>query len=385
MKLKNIINQIFIEQYKEAPQVVTFSPGRVNIIGEHTDYNEGFVLPGAITKGAYFAVSLRTDDKINILAHDLKLSYSTDVKQLYSVNNENWPNYILGAAAQFLKKGVTLSGFDAVLLSEVPIGAGLSSSAAIECATIYAFNALYGAKLEKLEMVKMAQLAEHEYAGVECGIMDQFASMMGKKDHLIKIDCRNLEYSYIPLNLKNSKIVLFDTGVKHSLASSSYNDRKRKCETAVTAMNNQGANIKSLRDASIVMLEKIRGEYPNIYQPSSYVIQEIDRVNQACNFLQQGDLFNCGNLLHQSHDGLRDLYQVSCSELDFLVNAVKGKKGVFGARMMGGGFGGCTINIIEEQFIDDIFSSISIQYENTFNLPLKMYITELSDGTTILN
>ena len=254
--MKNELTRLFIEQFQTSPQVIVRSPGRVNIIGEHADYNNGFVLPAAIDKAAYIAISLREDDEIHLSAVDLKENFSTTVHDLKPIGDVSWPNYILGSAAQFVKKGISLKGFNALLTSDVPIGAGLSSSAAVECATVFALNHLLQTGNERIEMVRMAQKAEHEYAGVMCGIMDQFASMMGKTNQVIKLDCRSLAYQYVPFKLDGIKILLLNTNVKHSLASSEYNTRRAECEKAVELIKPHHPSVASLRDATVEMLDQ---------------------------------------------------------------------------------------------------------------------------------
>jgi galactokinase len=361
------------------------SPGRINIIGEHTDYNQGFVLPAAINKAAYLTLSLREDDEIHLVAKDLNESYSTRVGDLHPVSGSGWPNYILGSAAQFIKMGVTLTGFNAVLSSDVPMGAGLSSSAAVECATIYALDEQLGAGFDRLSMVKMAQQAEHEYAGVMCGIMDQFASMMGKKDCVIKLDCASLDFEYVPLKLNGYKVLLLNTNVKHSLASSAYNTRRKECETAVEWVAREIGHVQSLRDVTEEMLDKyVRPHDELIDRRSRFVVQEISRLQEACRDLQQGNLLALGKKMFATHDGLSKMYDVSCRELDWLVDQVRDNQQVIGARMMGGGFGGCTINLIKEEAIDELLTGLLPAYEREMGLPLSYYIATIENGTEII-
>jgi len=379
------LQETFAQQFGHEALLVR-SPGRVNIIGEHTDYNEGFVLPAAIDKAAYMAVSLREDDEIHLIAGDLNESFSTSVSEMHPLGDISWPNYILGSVAQFVKKGISVKGFNAVLTSDVPIGAGLSSSAAVECATTYALNELLQTGFDRMTMVKMAQKAEHEYAGVMCGIMDQFASMMGKHDHVIKLDCRSLEYEYVPFKLEGIKIVLLNTNVKHSLASSEYNTRRRECEQAVTWVNEGEGNIHSLRDVSIGMLNKyVLPRDQETDKRSRYVVQEIERLTEGCKDLQRGDIASLGKRMFETHDGLSRMYEVSCRELDFLVDAVRDNPSVIGARMMGGGFGGCTINLVREDAIEDLVAAIKPAYEKEMNLPLTYYVASIENGTEIIH
>jgi galactokinase len=266
------LESIFYQFFGTATQpLIVRSPGRVNIIGEHTDYNEGFVLPAAIDKAAYLAISLRDDDEIHLVARDLQESFICKISDLKPEKDVTWPNYILGTAAQFIKRGVSLKGFNAVLTSNIPIGAGLSSSAAVECAAVFALNELLQTKLERLTMVHMAQKAEHEYAGVMCGIMDQFASMMGKKDHVIRLDCRSLDYEYEPFHLGNVKVLLLNTNVKHSLASSEYNTRRRECETAVEWVQQHVQGVTSVRNVILPVLFSALMKSPTKKSPASLV------------------------------------------------------------------------------------------------------------------
>jgi galactokinase len=382
--MKDRILQEFFFRFGVSPIIVK-SPGRINIIGEHTDYNDGFVLPAAIDKAAYIAMSLRDDNEIHLLALDLNEAYSTRLEDLQPVKELSWPNYLLGVAAQFLHRGIVLQGFNAILLSDVPIGAGLSSSAAIECATAFALNELLGAGLNRLTLVDIAQKAEHEYAGVMCGIMDQFASMLGKKDHVIKLDCRTLDYQYVPLQLDGFKIVLFNTNVKHSLASSAYNTRREECRQAVSWINEAATPLQSLRDVNLSMLDQyVRPRSERIDSRSRFVVQEIDRLLNACSDLEQGDIRALGQKMLETHEGLSKMYEVSCKELDWLVDYVRNSPDVLGARMMGGGFGGCTINLVREEAVEALRENITADYEREMNLPLTTYIACIEDGTRLI-
>ncbi len=383
--MKTQLAQYFFEQYHHQPTVIVRSPGRVNIIGEHADYNNGFVLPAAIDKAAYLAVSLRDDQEIHLTALDLNEKFSTTVDELKPIGDVSWPNYILGSAAQFLKHGIQLPGFNAVLTSNVPIGAGLSSSAAVECATVFALNHLLKTNIERVAMVAMAQKAEHEYAGVMCGIMDQFASMMGKANQVIKLDCRSLEYEYVPFKLDGIKILLLNTNVKHSLASSEYNTRRLECMQAVEMIQAYHPEVQSLRDATVEMLDQYVLPFNDlVYQRSRFVVDEMERLNQACQFLQDDNISALGNCMFKTHDGLSRQYEVSCKELDYLVDFVRSRKEVIGARMMGGGFGGCTINLVQEDKIESLINSIKPAYEEAMGLPLDYYIATIQNGTEII-
>lgn len=361
------------------------SPGRVNIIGEHTDYNEGFVLPAAIDKAVYVGISQRVDSEIHLYAVDFKESFSVTLSTL-APTEKGWPNYIMGVVDQLQKAGHSLSGFNLVVDGDVPLGAGLSSSAAVECATVFALNELFSLNLERMAMVKMAQMAEHTFAGVKCGIMDQFASLFGRKNHVLRLDCRSLEYEYVPLKLEGYKILLLNTNVKHSLASSEYNTRRAQCEQGVAWVKEHHPEVHSLRDVTMEMLNQhVAYKDDLIYRRCKYVVEENTRLLGGCEDLKRGDLPALGKKMFQTHDGLSKDYEVSCPELDFLVNAVKNNPNVVGARMMGGGFGGCTINLVREEAIDSLIDVLSKTYKTATDLDLTAYVAQIEDGSAVVS
>jgi galactokinase len=382
MENKNTINieREFSRLFSGRPLIVR-SPGRVNIIGEHTDYNEGFVLPAAIDKAIYVGVSERADQEIHLYAIDFKESYSAALSAL-APTEKGWPNYIMGVADQLQKSGYSLGGFNLVVDGDVPLGAGLSSSAALECATVLALNELFSLDIDRMAMVKMAQMAEHTFAGVKCGIMDQFASMFGRKNHVLRIDCRSLEYEYVPLKLEGYKILLLNTNVKHSLSSSEYNTRRSQCEQGVAWVKEHHPDVVALRDVSLDRLEKyVSPKDVLIYRRCKYIVEENRRLLEGCEDLRRGDLAALGKKMFQTHEGLSKDYEVSCPELDFLVNAVQNNPHVLGARMMGGGFGGCTINLVKEQAIDSLIELLSKTYKTATGLDLCAYVAQVESGS----
>jgi galactokinase len=371
------------ELFKSKPLVVR-SPGRVNIIGEHTDYNEGFVLPAAIDKAVFVAAHKRADDQIILYSIDFKDKFEGRVAEIKRCD-KHWANYILGVAAQLIRRGYQIGGFNLIIDGDVPLGAGLSSSAAVECATAYALNELFGLGISKKELTNIAQKAEHEFAGVMCGIMDQFASVFGKKDHVIKLDCRSLDYEYVPLKLEGYKILLLNTNVKHSLASSEYNARRQQCEEGVALVQKHHPGVESLRDVSLEMLEQHVKGYEDIYNRCKYVVEENIRLLEGCEDLKRGDINALGKKMFQTHDGLSKEYEVSCPELDFLVNTVRSNPNVLGARMMGGGFGGCTINLVKEAVIDEIVEALSKSYNEQMGKELTPYLAQTEEGTSVVH
>jgi galactokinase len=376
---------VSLQKYIQEYSLVVRSPGRINLIGEHTDYNNGFVLPAAIDKAAYITITPRSDDAIHLFSVDLNDQYITNTSELKKSTESSWPNYLLGVVEQFILADVQINGFEVALTADIPLGAGLSSSAAVECAMAVALNELFTANFDKLTLVKMAQKAENDYVGVQCGIMDQFASMFGKHNHVIRLDCRSLEYEYVPFNMEGIKILLIDTNVKHSLASSEYNVRRKQCENGVALIHQHLPQIKSLRDVNMEMLDKyLLPTGKLIYQRCKYVIEENSRLLEACKDLENGDMHAFGNKMYKTHYGLSKLYEVSCPELDFLVAHVQNNPAVLGARMMGGGFGGCTINLVKEEAIEDLIEETTIAYKKTMNKNLKAYIAKIETGATVL-
>ncbi|WP_118194920.1 galactokinase [Albibacterium indicum] len=370
----------FSELYDTEPSIFT-SPGRINLIGEHTDYNQGLVLPAAIDKVIVLAISKREDAQINIFSESYQKLYAGTLENL-EPSGILWPDYILGVIVELQKRGCELSGVDIVFDGNIPQGAGLSSSAALECAAAFGINEIFDLKLSSLEIAKIGQAAENNFVGVQCGLMDQFASVFGKSDHLIKLDCESFEFNFIPFNAKNYKVVLFDTGVKHSLASSAYNERRSQCESGVELVQEHHPDVDSLRRVSQQMLDDyVKGVDPVVYNRCAYVVKEIQRLQDACEDLLKGDLETFGKRMYETHEGLRDEYEVSCEELDYLVDRVKAHPEVIGARMMGGGFGGCTINLIQSESVDRVVEETSNAYKRDMDRELKVYFVSIEDGT----
>lgn len=374
LKLQNRISGKFIELFKTEPKLFS-APGRINIIGEHADYNEGFVLPAAIDKRIYFAFGVNNDNKHRFFSIDFDEYFET---HLLEVNEDttHWAKYIIGVLAQFENLHLY---FNIVFGGDIPTGAGLSSSAALESGIAVAVNEFLQAGKSKFELVKMAQKAEHDYAGVLCGIMDQYASVFGKKNQVIRLDCRSNTHDYFPLHLQNYSLILVDTQVKHSLASSEYNLRRQECERAVKYYQIKHAEVKSLRDLKPEWMEPNKPDEIS-FKRAKYIVEEFQRVVKATEALEKDDLKTLGELLYQTHHGLQYLYEVSCPELNFLVDQTRNMNQVLGSRMMGGGFGGCTLNLVHQDFVEDFKSQMAKAYQNAFKQAPKFYLVKVENG-----
>ncbi len=378
------VSTLFAQQFNEAPSFVIASPGRINLIGEHVDYNSGFVLPAAIDKYMYVAVSKRNDHQIVLHAADISQHYQTSLDAALQRSNLDWPNYVLGVVDELKKNGHSISGFNILITGNIPVGAGVSSSAALECATVFACKHLFDLDISKQLMVQVAQRAENNFVGVNCGVMDQFASMFGKVDHVIKLDCADLSYTYFPFKLEGISIVLFDTFVKHSLASSEYNTRRQECETGMAAIR-QKFSITSFREATLTMLDAVADTISrDVFNRCTYVIEEIARMEVACNHLLAGEINAFGARMYETHIGLSKLYKVSCPELDLIVENCIKEEAIIGARMMGGGFGGCVIALVQTTELEAVYSRINTVFENTFGRSMGKYVMQIGDGTSLL-
>jgi galactokinase len=374
---KEHVRSRFIKHFDGSTGTVYASPGRINLIGEHTDYNGGFVFPGAIDKGIIAEIKPNGTRKVR--------AYSIDLKDYveFGLNEEDaprtsWARYIFGVCREIIKRGgEQLEGFNTAFAGDVPLGAGMSSSAALESAYAWGLNDLFGLGIDRFELARIGQATEHNYCGVKCGIMDQFASLFGKKGHLIRLDCRSLEYEYYPFDPQGYRLVLLDTSVKHELASSAYNRRRESCEAVARVLN-----VELLRDATLAQLDALSGNEISEEDRlrARYVIEEKERVLEVSDALQKGDYETVGRKMYETHEGMSKLYEVSCSELDFL-NDIARETGVTGSRVMGGGFGGCTINLVRDELYDAFIARAKTAYLAAFGRVPKVYDVVISDGS----
>ncbi len=362
------------------------SPGRVNLIGEHTDYNDGFVLPAAIDKTIILAIAPNETNLGRFYSVDMDEVYKTDISSDILKNGRQWINYILGAVDQLKKQGNEIGGFDCVFGGDIPIGAGLSSSAALENGILFGLTELFDIEISPLEMALTGQKVENEFVGVQCGIMDQFVNIHGKEGFALKLDCRSLEYELYPFRRCDIKIVLCDTGIRRELAGSEYNIRRQQCEEGVSTLREHYRDIKNLRDVDMSALKKHQDKLkPVVYKRCKYVLEENKRVHAACNDLVNDDFESFGRRMFESHKGLRDSYEVSCHELDVLVEIAEDSTGVLGSRMMGGGFGGCTINLVEEEYVSSFIKETKEKYRTSIGSPVEIYCANLGGGTSVLS
>lgn len=373
-KIRNKFKELF--QYEG---YLFASPGRINLIGEHTDYNGGFVFPGAIDKGMIAEIKPNGTGKVRAFSIDLD-DYAEFGLTEDDAPKASWARYIFGVCREIIKRGGQIQGFDTTFAGDVPLGAGMSSSAALESTYAFALNELFNLGIDKFELAKIGQSTEHNYCGVNCGIMDQFASIFGKAGSLIRLDCRSLEYKYYPFNPVGYKLVLLDSVVKHELASSAYNHRRKSCENVVAAIRRNHPEVEFLRDANMAMLNEVKADVSaEDYMRAEYVIEEIQRVLDVCDALERGDYETVGQKMYETHYGMSKLYEVSCEELDFL-NDIAKQCGVTGSRVMGGGFGGCTINLVKEDLYNHFIEEASTAYEQRFGHKPKVYDVVISDG-----
>ena len=378
MDLQTRIHERFLATYGDGGTMFA-AAGRINLIGEHTDYNGGYVFPGAIDKGIVAEIKPNGSDRVHLHSIDY------DATTSFGLNEEDkpaeaWACYVFGVCREILKRGGRVEGFDAVFAGDVPLGAGLSSSAALESCFAFALNELFQNDIDKFELARIGQSTEHNYCGVMCGIMDQFASCFGKAGALIRLNCKTMEYKYFPFDPKGYKLVLVDTCVKHELASSAYNFRRQSCERAAAAIKKNHPEIDFLSDCKRVWLDEVRDDISREdFLRAEYVIGEVQRVLDVCDALERDDYETVGEMMYQTHFGLSRLYEVSCEELDFL-NRLARRLGVTGSRVMGGGFGGCTINLVKDELYLPFVAAAKAEFTLKFGHAPKIYDVVISDG-----
>ncbi len=374
MELQNKIDSTFESRFGGHGTIYA-SAGRINLIGEHTDYNGGFVFPGAIDKVIMAEIRANGTDKVRVYSIDID-DYAEFGLTEADAPTQSWARYIFGVCREVLKRGGKVEGFDAVFAGNVPLGAGLSSSAALESCFAFAVNDMFnGNAIDKFELARIGQSTEHNYCGVNCGIMDQFASVFGKKDHLMRLDCRSMEYEYFPFEPKGYSLVLVDSVVKHELADSPYNKRRASCERVAKRLG-----IETLRDATMEMLDSVKSDISaEDYFRAKFVIEEKERVLAVCDALVAGDYDTVGRCMYETHAGLSKDYEVSCEELDYL-NDIAKECGVTGSRIMGGGFGGCTINLVKDELLPAFVSTAKARFNEKYGHEPKVYEVIISDG-----
>jgi len=362
------------------------APGRINIIGEHTDYNKGYVLPAAINLGIQVEIENNGTNKVHLNAIDLNSVFTFDLQDERLNTDLHWTKYGFGVVKELQKLGAQLQGFNAKFWGDVPQGSGMSSSAALECSLSFALNQLFNLQLSEWDLIKAGQMAEHNYVGTKCGIMDQFSSILGKKNQAIFLDCLHLNYEYVPLDLKRYELLLLNTNVAHSLADSAYNTRRAQCEEGVNLLKQKTIIKDTLRDVKASEIDQLETLLPSvIFKRCQYVVEENERVIKAKAALQKKDIITLGKLMFQSHEGLKNLYEVSCAELDFLVDCAKKEPAVLGSRMMGGGFGGSTISIIASNEKAAFVDKVALAYQQQFGIELSPYTVAIEDGAHIVS
>lgn len=378
----DFVRSRFIKHFDGTTGSVYASPGRINLIGEHTDYNGGFVFPGAVDKGMMAEIKLNGTNRVRAYSIDLKDYVEFGLEEA-DAPRTSWARYIFGVCREIIKRGGKIGGFNTAFAGDVPLGAGMSSSAALESVFAYALNDLFQLGFDKMELAKIGQATEHNYCGVNCGIMDQFASVFGKKDCLIRLDCRSMEYRYFPFKLDGYRLVLVDSVVKHELSGSPYNDRRRSCENVVAALRQKfpDKTVETLRDADWEMLDAVKADVSaEDLKRATFVLGEKDRVLAVCDALERGDYETVGQKMYETHHGLSHDYEVSCEELDFL-NDIAKANGVTGSRIMGGGFGGCTINLVKDDLYDHFVADAKAQYRAKYGKEPKIYDVVIGDGS----
>ena len=378
------INQLFQEQFKQTP-INIIAPGRINLIGEHTDYNNGFVLPAAIDKAMYFAMAKSADSICRFHALDIDESIEVDISKPIEKSEKGWANYLLGVYSELQKDGLEPKAVNCIFSSDIPIGAGMSSSAALESGFVFGLNEFYNLGLDKMQMAKIGQRVENNFIGLGSGIMDQFASLHGKEGHFIKLDCQSMTFQYFPYRRNDVSIVLCNTKVSHNLAESEYNIRHQQCKDVVIFYQQFHPEIKTLRDLTYDQFKKHEKKIdPVLRNRGNHIFEDNLRVYAVAEMLFIDNLEVAGGLLNKAHESLSQDYEVSCEELDFLVKTAKKAKGVLGSRMMGGGFGGCTINLVKTEYLNDFQTYMKVAYQQAYDIDLPIYEVTLTDGVRLV-